>query len=110
LEGGVVGVVAGGGAGRGLGVVAGVVSEVVVVGEVPLLAKSSQPPTARRATTIRMGSTLQLASSVLGRRSPIGLWRQIARSLIHLRPPDAVSGRGMNALSQDMFRSSQGLS
>ena len=76
LEGGVVGVVAGGcegcglGAllceGCGLGALLGVFSEVVVVGDVALLAKSSQAPTARRATTIRMGSTLQLASSVRG--------------------------------------------
>src|SRR5262245_53363541 len=52
LEGGVVGVVAGGCDGAGLGALLGVFSDVVVVGgAVALLAKSSQAPTARRATT-----------------------------------------------------------
>jgi hypothetical protein len=70
LEGGVAGVVAGGD-GLGLGVAdgEGTCSDVVVVGVVALLAKSSQAPTANRATTIRTGTRLQLPSSPTGRRS-----------------------------------------
>jgi hypothetical protein len=67
--GGVVGVAAGGGVGLGLGAVEGVLSEVVVVGVEPLLANSSQAPTASRATTSRTGTRLQLPSSPRGMRS-----------------------------------------
>jgi hypothetical protein len=63
-EGGVAGVVAGG-EGLVLGVTDGdgVRSDVAVVVVVVVLAKSSQAPTASRATTIRTGTRLQLPSS-----------------------------------------------